>query len=86
MLSSGQVSDRYTFTVFRATVNSSALLHNIVHKALIVLHSPQNITLFFYTEDITLTGLDKQEEVAVLDGLSKIHTYMSEWEITTFIF
>lgn len=50
------------------------------------MHSPKNITLFFYTEDITLTGIDKQEEMAVLDGLSKIHTYMSEWEITTFKF
>lgn len=50
----GKVSDQYTFPVFRAMV--TLLLSFIIQDPRIVtiLHSPQNITLFLYTEDTAL--------------------------------
>lgn len=71
---------QYIFTVLpQGYIYSTAQCHNLVRRDLDCLSLPQNITLFYYIDDIMLVGSSEQEAATTLD-LLVTHMCIEEWE------
>ena len=80
LLSTSKASNTPSLSYLRRYDDSPSLCHNFVHRELVHLFLPQNITLIHYIDDIMLIGPSDQEVATSLYSLVR-HLHVRGWEI-----